>query len=87
MEEVRDIIRNYFENIRPDLSEKSSSLENVPLRQLIDSIGMIEFLCFLEEKFNIAIEDSEIVPEHFDSIERISIFVEQIKARRPQSIE
>lgn len=40
-----------------------------------DSTGVLELIEFLEQEFNITVEDSETVPDNLDSIERIVAFV------------
>ena len=42
---------------------------------IIDSTGVLEIITFLEETFDIKIDDEELVPENLDSIARISRFV------------
>lgn len=41
----------------------------------IDSTGMLELVEFLEDRFGIEIDDTDLVPENLDSIERLSAFV------------
>lgn len=43
--------------------------------RIIDSMGVLELITFLEAKFDIRIGDDETVPENLDSIARISGFV------------
>jgi acyl carrier protein len=47
---------------------------------LIDSTGVLEVTSFLEQRFGIDIEDQDLVPDNFDSIERIVRFVERKRA-------
>jgi acyl carrier protein len=42
---------------------------------IIDSTGVLELVGFLEQKYQITIEDEELVPENLDSIERLVRFV------------
>ena len=42
---------------------------------LIDSTGILELIQFLEETFEIEIEDEEMIPENLDSIARVARFV------------
>ena len=42
---------------------------------LIDSTGILEVVSFIEEKFGIAVEDNELVPENLDSISAIAKYV------------
>ena len=43
---------------------------------LIDSTGILELVDFLEEQFDIAVEDSELVPENLDSIGNLCRYLE-----------
>jgi acyl carrier protein len=42
---------------------------------IIDSIGVLELVAFLEEKFQIKVEDEEIIPENFDSVNKLVAYV------------
>lgn len=44
---------------------------------IIDSTGVLELVGFLEKRFEIAIEDDELVPDNLDSVTRIARFVER----------
>jgi acyl carrier protein len=49
-------------------------------RGIIDSTGVLEVIAFLEDTFSIAVEDSEMLPENLDSIDRIASFVARKKS-------
>lgn len=42
---------------------------------LMDSTGVLELISYLEEKYAISLESSEIVPENLDSVEKLAHFV------------
>ena len=42
---------------------------------IIDSTGVLELVMFIEETFNVTVEDEEIVPANFDSVSRLATFV------------
>lgn len=42
---------------------------------ILDSMNVMELVGFVEQQFGIPVADHEIVPEHFDSIERLAAFV------------
>jgi acyl carrier protein len=42
---------------------------------VIDSTGVLELIMFIEDTFNIKVNDDEMVPENLDSINLISKFV------------
>jgi acyl carrier protein len=44
---------------------------------IIDSTGILELIMFLEETFNIHIEDQELTPENLDSLNNIEHFIQQ----------
>lgn len=45
-------------------------------KRLIDSMGVLALVEFVAEAFAVSIDDSEIVPENWDSVNRIKRFVE-----------
>ena len=57
------------EEVQPD----ASLLEN----GILDSTGVLEFIDFLEQTFNIKIADEELVPDNLDTINKIVAFVER----------
>jgi acyl carrier protein len=42
---------------------------------IVDSTGILELVMFVEETFGVQVEDEDIVPEHFDSVERLARYV------------
>jgi len=68
-------------------------LENIELsgddsligKGLIDSSGVLELIAFLEQKYAITIEDSELVPENLDSINALTRFIETKTKTRIQT--
>jgi len=46
-------------------------------KSIMDSTGVLELISFLEETFNIKIEDAEVVPDNLDSLQNLSRFLEQ----------
>ncbi len=43
---------------------------------IIDSTGVLELVAFLEEKYQIKIQDRELIPDNLDSINNLIRFVE-----------
>lgn len=44
---------------------------------IIDSTGVLELVHFLESRYNVQIDDEELVPDNLDSIDRIVRFLNQ----------
>ena len=49
---------------------------------IVDSIGMLDIVSFIEKQFQIVLSDEDLTPENFQSIAAISMFVEtKLKGR------
>ena len=44
--------------------------------KVINSLGMLELISFVEETFSIEVPDEDIIPEHFGTIEKLTRYVE-----------
>jgi acyl carrier protein len=49
------------------ITEDTSLLEE----GIIDSTGVMELVAFLEEKFDVKVEDDEIIPDNLSSVNRV----------------
>jgi len=76
-EKVRKyIIENFlFEAANASLSRTDSLLES----GVVDSTGILELVSFLEAEFDIAVRDEELIPDNFDSLERIAAYIDRKK--------
>ena len=50
--------------------------ENLLKNGVLDSLSLLRLISFVEESFNVHIEDEEIVPANFQSINKAVSFVE-----------
>jgi len=57
--------------------------ETVPLLEsgIVDSLGMLDVVAFLEQSFHIQVQDDELTPDNFGTIERLGAFVERKRGR------
>jgi acyl carrier protein len=74
--EFKQSIQSFFEEnfmveFPPEFDDKDSFLEN----GIIDSTGVLELIMFLEETYNIKVEDNEVTPENLDSLHALSNFI------------
>jgi acyl carrier protein len=44
---------------------------------IVDSQGVMELVLFVEENFNIQVKDTEIIPDNFDSVSRLSAYIQR----------
>jgi len=56
--------------------EKIDPQESLIESGVIDSLTLLRLITFLEEQFNLRVEDDEVLPEYFESLETIKAFVE-----------
>jgi acyl carrier protein len=75
-EQVRAFVTSNFYVADPTSLVDGASLLD---RGIIDSTGVLEVIFFIEENFGITVEDSEMLPENLDSIERIAQFISRKK--------
>ena len=61
------------------LEEDTSFLEE----GIIDSTGILELVMFLEETYQIKIEDDELVPENMDKLQNIAQFLDRKLSESP----
>ena len=44
---------------------------------IVDSMGIMELVMFVEENFGITVDDDDLVPDNFDSVSRLAAYVTQ----------
>jgi acyl carrier protein len=80
--DVRESIRSYiitnflFGDTSPLHSDSASLLDN----GIIDSVGVMELVAFLEQDHGLAINDEDLVPENLDSIDNLVNFISRKRA-------
>lgn len=43
---------------------------------IVDSLGILDLVSFVEQEFHITVADDELIPENFQSLDSITAFVE-----------
>ena len=71
--QIRDfIVENFlFGDADNGLNATDSLLE----QGIIDSTGVLELVSFLEETYEIQLEDEELIPENLDSIANVTSYI------------
>ena len=67
------IIENFLFGEAEGLKDDTSFLDE----GIIDSTGILELVNFLEEEFEISVDDEELVPENLDSINNVAAYLEK----------
>lgn len=68
------IIENFLFGEDTDLKDDTSFLEE----GIIDSTGVLELIEFLEEEFEITIDDEDMIPENLDSLNNLEVFINRL---------
>ncbi len=42
---------------------------------IVDSIGVLELVLFVEETFGLSVDDQEITPDNFDSVNKLANYI------------
>ena len=72
--EIRTFLFQKFPAIRkPQMNDRTPLLES----GIIDSLGILDLVAFLERSFQITLQDDELTPENFANISSIVNLVEQ----------
>jgi acyl carrier protein len=80
--DIKDRIRSFiietflFGSSESALGDDDSFLES----GIIDSTGVLELVSYVEEEFEIEVKDEELVPENFDSLNKLVGYIERKKA-------
>lgn len=70
-------IRNFlFENYMIDASEEELDNNDSFLEKgIIDSTGVLELIMFIEETCGMEVTDEEVIPDNFDSVNRLCTYI------------
>ena len=66
------LLDNFLFSENPADLEDNASFQ---ASRIIDSMGMMELISYLEAEFAIKVEDSEMIPENLDSVEKLTAYV------------
>ncbi len=67
------VIENFLFGEEGDFDDNTSFLES----GIIDSTGIIELIAFLETEFEITVQDDELLPGNFDSLNHIASYLKE----------
>jgi len=71
--DVREFISENFILDGQDLAGDASLTSH----GVLDSMGVLELIMFIEERFSVKVPDEDTLPENLDSVERIVKYVRQ----------
>jgi len=47
---------------------------------IVDSLGIMRLVSYIEEEFGVVVPEEDLVPEHFQTLNRLTAFVERLEA-------
>lgn len=77
--DVRKFVLKSFPRARTKEVKNSDSLLE---SGLIDSLGVLDVVAFIEREYSTIVEEEELSPENFQTIDRIAAFIRSKTARR-----
>jgi acyl carrier protein len=71
---IKDFIWQHFPLAR---TQKIVDTDHLLEKGILDSLGILEVVTFIEHEFHIILNDDELMPENFQSIKSIVAFVQR----------
>jgi acyl carrier protein len=65
------IVESFYFDDEATLTDEASFIGS----GVMDSTGIMELVAFVEERFGVKIQDSEILPENLDSVNAVESFI------------
>ena len=74
IQEIRDFVTSnfFFDDSDKSIPADTSFTES----GIVDSLGMLELVEFIESTYHIRVEDDEFIPENLDSLNKIATFLD-----------
>ena len=77
MSTVKDVERLFLAELPPNIDRQTLDPEEDLMAQgLIDSLGLMKLVASFETTFNIKVDDEDIVPENFQTLNAMTLLVE-----------
>ena len=73
--DVKDKVRAFVLEYAAGRITEVKDDENLLQTNIIDSLGSFRMIAFLEETFPLTIEDTDMLPENFQTLNAVEIFI------------
>jgi acyl carrier protein len=70
-DQIRQFIRDSF--LVDDFEDDQSFLGT----GIVDSLGIVQLVAFVESAFGLKVPDGDLLPENFDSVSRLAAYVDR----------
>ena len=79
MEQVKNVIVDYLKaNSFMDKNTQLDDTDSLTQKGIIDSIGLLELMDYICEKYSIEIPEDMLTPENFDSLQGITNMINKL---------
>jgi acyl carrier protein len=76
--EIRQTVREFIERrLALDHEQTRIEADEPLLNGLLDSLAILRLAVFIEEQFAVRVEDEDLVPENFQTIEQIASYIQR----------
>ena len=81
MEDVQSKLRHFIasELMYGDDDDVLSDEEPLLGSGIVDSLGIMRLVSYIEEEFEVEVSEEDLVPEHFQTVNRLAAFVDRLK--------
>jgi acyl carrier protein len=82
---MRDSIRKFIEDELLNLGENDEidAAQDLLADDLVDSLGMIRLLAFIQDEFDYAVPEVDFLIENFQTLDAIVAYLERSMAKMP----
>lgn len=77
---VREFILQQFPRARKQQIKDSDQLLE---SGMLDSLGVLQVVTFIEQRYGFTVSDDDLVPENFQTIDRMNAFIQSKKLATP----
>lgn len=88
MESIQQTIKSYLlDEMLYDAPDNLNESTSLIKSRLLDSLGLMRIVAFLEKKFGVQVKPYELVPQNFETIQAIAGLVQRLTATtQPEEI-
>lgn len=87
MESVASSFRNFIMTRFPAARRRAFNNDDSLLESgIIDSLGVLDLVTFIEDEFKISVVDDDLTPDNFQTIDRMTAFVGRKRKADAQAV-
>ncbi len=84
IEKIKNFVVNNFLFGKGDILDYETDFLK---KGIIDSIGVLELVCYVEETFNFSVQEEEILQENFSSLTKLNDYINHKLNQIPEKVQ